>query len=125
MIMNEQKSRKGYRSPKNGHLGVYTLCSGPDPSGPAPGERLIIVIYDKDDTIVRRLEQVQGDCIEPGYVDFFLSAKCKPSIYEYHIIDTDSHGRMQILATHTSPSEAKRWLQQNVPAWVQEHGIPQ
>lgn len=77
--MNIETKRIGYRSPKNGHLGVYTLCSGPDPNGPKPGERLIIVIYDKDDNIVRRLEQVKGNCLDPGYVDFFNSMKCRPS----------------------------------------------
>lgn len=117
--------RKGYRSPTNGHLGVYTLCSGPDPSGPTPGERVIIVIYDNDDKIVRRLEQVRGDCIDPGYVDFFLSNKCRPSRHEYHIIDIDAAGEKKILATHTSPSEGYRWFQQNCPLWVQEHGVPE
>lgn len=123
--MANQSKRQGFRSALNGHRGVYTICSGPDPSGPVPGERLIIVIYDKDDNIVRRLEQVQGNCIEPGYVDFFNSFRCRPALYDYHIIDTDRDGKKQILATHSKPSEAKLWLMIHVPVWVKEHGIEQ
>ena len=123
--MSNSTKRKGYRSPKNGHLGVYILCSGPDPTGPIPGERLIIVIYDKGDNIVRKLEQVKGSCIDEGYLDFFNSFRCRPSVHEYHIIDTDKDGNMKILATHTISSEAKLWLQENVPLWVQLHGISQ
>lgn len=123
--MSTPTKRLGYRSPKNGHLGVYTLCSGPDPNGPVPGERLIIVIYDKDDNIVRRLEQVKGDCIDPGYVDFFNSFQCRPAVSNYHIIDIDKDGSKQILATHTTPHEAYLWLKENVPIWVEEHGIEQ
>lgn len=115
--------REGYRSPKNGHLGVYTLCSGPDPKGPMPGERLIIVIYDNDDNIVRRLEQIKGDCLDEGYIDFFNSFRCRPSIHNYHIIDIDKEGKKSILATHTNPSEAFQWLTNNVPLWVKEHGV--
>jgi hypothetical protein len=115
--------RKGYRSPKNGHLGVYTLCSGPDPNGPRPGERVIIVIYDKNDDIVRTLEQFKGSCIDPGWVDFFNSMNCRPSVHEYLIVDTDKDGNKTTMATHTSPSEANRWLTLNCPIWVQEHGI--
>jgi hypothetical protein len=124
-IMKEQTIRKGFRSAKNGHLGVYTLCSGPDPSGPVPGERLIIVIYDKDNTIVRRLEQVQGDCIDEGYVDFFNSFQCRPARFAYHMIDIDRVGHKQILATHYTSGEVILWLKENVPVWVDKHGIPQ
>jgi len=123
--MNSNTGRQGYRSPKSGNLGVYTLCSGPDPNGPVPGERLIIVIYDQQDNIVRRLEQVKGDCLDPGYVDFFLSPKCRPTLYTYHIVDIDKDQTAQIIATHTSPEEARKWLVENIDKWVQEHGIPQ
>jgi hypothetical protein len=116
--------RKGYRSVKNGHLGVYTLCSGPDPSGPVPGERVIIVIYNKENKIVRTLEQVKGNCIDPGWIDFFNTQACRPSVHEYHIIDTDANGKQTLMASHTSPSDANRWLTINCPLWVQQHGIP-
>jgi hypothetical protein len=125
MIMSTVTGRQGFRSPKNGHLGVYTLSSGPDPNGPVPGERLIIVIYDKDDNIVRRLEQVKGDCLDPGYVDFFNSFICRTEVSSYHMVDTDKDGIKQILATHTTPEEAYSWLKRNVPYWVQQYGVEQ
>ena len=90
-----------------------------------PGERLIIVIYDQQDNIVRRLEQIKGDCLDPGYVDFFLSPKCRPALHSYHIVDIDKDQKAQILATHTSPEEARKWLVENIDKWVQDHGIPQ
>jgi hypothetical protein len=123
--MKARSTRKGFRSPKNGHLGVYTLCSGPDPRGPVPGPRFILVIYDKDDVIVRRLEQVRGDCLDDGYVDFFNSLKCRPAIFSYHMVDIDIIGNREILATHISPAEASQWLKENVPVWVSKHSIPQ
>ena len=118
---NSLTERKGWKSPKLGHLGVYFLCSGPDPSGPVPGDRLIIVIYDRGNNIIRRLEQVKGDCIDPGYIDFFNSFKCRPSIHDYHIVDTDAHGNRTILATHNYPSNAHSWLAVNVPLWAQRY----
>jgi len=123
-MTSENTGRKGYRFPKNGHLGVYTLCSGPDPNGPIPGERIIIVIYDQHAHIVRRLEQVRADCLDPGHVDFFGSTRRRPALYSYHIIDIDKDQSPQRLASHTSPSAAKQWLVDNVPKWVQEHRVP-
>lgn len=117
--------RIGYRSPKNGHLGVYTICSGPDPNGPVPGERLIIVIYDTQDIIVRRLEQVRGKSLDDGYIDFFNSINCRPSVHEYYMIDSDKDGKKEILATHTTVSDALFWLTTNVPKWIEKYGIPQ
>ena len=119
----QNKMRNGYRSPKNGHLGVYTLCSGPDPRGPMPGERVIIVIYDKNDNITRTLEQVRGNTLDAGWIDFFNSSNCRPSVHEYYIYDTDQAGNKTKMATHTNPSDANRWLTINCPLWVQEHGI--
>jgi hypothetical protein len=117
--------RVGYRSPKNGHLGVYTICSGPDPNGPVPSERLIIVIYDKQETIVRKLEQVRGKSLDDGYVDFFNSNNCRPGVHEYYMIDTDKDGKKEILATHTAAEDALLWLKVNVPKWIEKYGVPQ
>jgi hypothetical protein len=117
--------RVGYRSPKNGHLGVYTICSGPDPKGPVPGERLIIVIYDNLDTIVRKLEQIQGRCLDEGYVDYFNSINYRPSVHEYYMIDSDKDDKKEILATHTTAEAALLWLKVNVPKWIEKNGVPQ
>lgn len=124
-VVSDNIKRKGYKSPKNGHLGVYTLCSGPNPNGPVPGERLIIVIYDKGDNIVRRLEQVKGDCLDEGYIDFFNSSQSRAASHEYYIIDIDENGNKQKIATHTNSRAAYEWLKINVPIWVKEHGVEQ
>jgi hypothetical protein len=123
--MPTKAKREGVPSPKYGNLGVYILCSGPDPSGSVPGERVIVVIYDKENKIVRRLEQIKGDCLDEGFVDFFNSFKCRPSVQEYHFIDTDKNGTRTILASHTTPSDAHSWLKQNISIWAREHGISQ
>ncbi|SIO53931.1 hypothetical protein [Chitinophaga niabensis] len=119
------KMREGYRSPKYGHLGLYFLSTGPDPNGPMPGTRVIMVIYDDNDMIVRRLEEVRGECLDPGYIDFFNSHLCKSALYQYHIIDVDINENVSILASHTEPSEANKWLKINVPTWIEKHGIKQ
>lgn len=116
-------NREGYRSPKWGHLGVHFLCTGPDPGGPRPGSRLQVVIYDNDGDIVRRLEQEQGQVLDPGYVDFFDSPRCRPSVAEYHLVDIAPDGTKAVLATHTRGSDANVWLRTNFGIWATEHGI--
>lgn len=117
---------KGYRSHKWGHLGVHFLCTGPDPSGPRPGPRLQVVIYDGDGNVTRRLEQVGGGVIQEGYVDFFGSTQCCPSVREYHLVDTnEGTGERTVLATHTTASGAHGWLRANFGAWAQQHGVGQ
>ncbi len=121
--MSNKTQRKGHRSKQFGHLGVYFLSTGPDPKGAMPGERIIIVIYNKDNEVIRRLEQVKGGFQDEGWTDYFESPRCKPSIREYHIIDIDKEGNQEILATHTQPSDAGTWLKPNFPKWAQQHGI--
>lgn len=113
--------RTGYPSPRYSPLGVHFHCTGPDPRLPAPGERLKIVIYDKHDRVIRRLEQVKGACIDHGYVDFFLSPKCRPAVDEYHIVDIDADNRAEILATHFNPQQASAWLRANFTKWIMAH----
>lgn len=115
--------RDGFRSPKWGHLGVYFHCTGPDPRGPRPGPRLQVVVYDAEDNIVRRLEQRRGQVVDPGYVDFFDSPRCRSSVSEYHIVDIAPDGTETVLATHTQGSAANRWLQTNFGNWVTDHGV--
>lgn len=35
-----------FRSPRYGRLGVYFLCTGPDPMGPRPGERVRVAVIE-------------------------------------------------------------------------------
>jgi hypothetical protein len=50
------------------------------PLSPVPGERLQVFIIDRAGRIVRRFDQIEGRCIDPGYVDFFLSHNRRPAI---------------------------------------------
>lgn len=88
-----------------------------------PGERLRVVIYDGDNNIVRRLEQVRGETIDPGYVDFFMSSRTRPSIVMYHIKDFDPEGNETTLFSSTSGSASHGWLKDNFSRWAQEHGV--
>jgi len=71
------------------------------------------------------MEQVKGDCIDPGYIDFFNSCRCRPSVHRYHIVDIDENLQRNILASHNTASDAHRWLTDNFPAWVQKYGVNQ
>jgi hypothetical protein len=44
--------------------------------------------------IIRRFEQIEGRCIDPGYVDFFLSHNCRPAVHERPIVDIDENGQI-------------------------------
>jgi len=73
-----QLPAQGRPSPRFGHLGVWNLSLGP--SSPIPGERLQVLHRNRGRAVVRRFEQIEGRCIDPGYVDFFLSHKCRPAV---------------------------------------------
>jgi len=112
---------KGWKSQKYGNRNVYFLSTGPDPRGPMPGKNVHVVIYDTNGNVIRELYEQKGSCVEPGYVDFFNTAKCKPSVHEYEIIDADKDGKQTVLATHTTPFDAQNWLKANFDEWVNKH----
>ena len=62
--------REGRESTRHPGMGVFALCLGPN--SPLPGERLQLVIYDHDDRIVRRLEQIFKSLGQP-----LRGKKCK------------------------------------------------
>ena len=82
----------GRASPRYGHLGVWNYCLGPN--SPIPGDRLQIYILDQQGNTVRRFEQIEGRCIDPGYVNFFLSHNCQPAVHERPIVDIDENGKI-------------------------------
>lgn len=114
--------REGFKSPKYGHRGVYFLCTGPDPSGPKPGDRVKVVIYDKDDRVVRRFEQVQGACLDEGYVDFFNSPKCRPAKYVMPLVDFAPDGAQTVLLADFQPGTPKSVFSDVFASWVAKHG---
>ena len=83
---------QGRPSPRYRHLGVWNFCLGPQ--SPIPGDRMQIFIIDQAGNIVRRFEQIEGRCIDPGYVDYFESHRCRPAVNERPIMDINEGGKI-------------------------------
>jgi hypothetical protein len=114
---------KAFRSPKYGRLGVYFLCTGPDPNGPRPGERVRAVVYDKAGQVVRRFEQTAGAVVSEGYVDFFNSARCKPVVQALPLVDIDAAGTQTVLLADYKPSMGREVFARVFGEWCARYGI--
>jgi len=57
--------REGKPSPRFGARGLHTIQLG---GGSIP---LLLKLYDKQDNVIATLTEEKGECIDPGYVDFF------------------------------------------------------
>lgn len=114
-------AREGFKSPKYGHRGVYFLCTGPDPSGPRPGERVKAVIYDKDDKVVRRFEQIQGECLDEGYVSFFGGPRDRSAKYRMPLVDIAPDGTSTVLLADFQPHMSRNIFSDAFGAWVEKH----
>lgn len=115
--------RTGFRSPKYGHLGVYFLSTGPDPSGPRPGPRVQAVIYDKADNVVRRFEQIEGSCVDPGYVDFFGGPSNRSARYTLPVVDIAPDGSQTVLIPDFQPGASREVFATAFRAWAEQHGV--
>ena len=83
---------EGAPSKRWAHLGLWVFSLGPN--SPVAGERLRLAILNEAGKIVRRFEQIEGRCIDPGYVDFFESHHCRPAVHERPIVDIDESGKI-------------------------------
>jgi hypothetical protein len=124
----EMPAREGWRSVKYGHRGVHFLCTGPDPAGPKPGEAVHIVVYDAQNHVVRQLRQRAGRVIDSGYVDLLVTSRCRPSVVDLELVDTDADGVETVLLNATSGPGADaafmRWFTgEGFAGWVAEHGV--
>lgn len=115
--------REGFRSPKFGHLGVYFLSTGPAPS-PRPGERVQVVIYGKDDAVVRRFEHRRGECLDEGYTDFWNSPQCRPTKHVLPVVDIAPDGQVTTLIPHFDKSMGQELFAQVFEQWATTHGVP-
>lgn len=116
--------QQGNKSPRYGHLGIWNYCLGPN--SPIPGPRLIVMIIDQQGTIVRRLEQIRGDCIDEGYVDFFLSHNCRPASHEYPLVDIDAQGTIaEVLHPNFTPGISMDVYLEILKTWVGKCGRPE
>ena len=115
---------RGRVSPRFGHLGMWNLSLGPN--SPIPGQRLEVAILDQNGTIVRRFEQIRGACTDPGYVDFFMSHNCRPSVHEYPIVDIDANGKVaEIVCSNYTQSMGMDLYLRLLEKWVTAHGKPE
>jgi len=127
MTTTDQKKSlpvQGNKSPRYGHLGMWNYCLGPN--SPVPGERLVIMILDQDRNVVRRMEQIRGSCIDPGYVDFFLSHNCRPAVHEYPLVDIDEKGEIaEVLHSNFTPGTGMDVYLEILGRWAARWGKPE
>lgn len=118
-------SRLGKPSTRYAHLGLHNVSLGPNPPDPAlRGNGLRMVIYDRDDRIVREMVSEQIT-LKDGYVSFFES-QCRPGVYTEHIYDVAPDGGRRLMHHDAKAIAADRdaWLA-FVERWVSVHGVPQ
>lgn len=116
--------KEGCKSPRYGHLGLWTCSLGPN--SPVPGDRLLLCILNEEGRIVRRLEQIRGNCIDEGYVDFFLSHNCRPAVHEYPLVDIDGNGQIaEVLHRDFRPGMSMNIYLEILQAWVTKWGNPE
>lgn len=115
--------RQGLRSPKWGHMGVHFLCTGPQ--GPLPGERVQVVIYDRNDVVVRRFEQRRGECLDAGWVDGFNLSLCRPAVYRLPVVDIAPSGFETTLLSDFQAGTPMGVFNKMFETWVREYGVPQ
>ena len=98
--------REGKPSPRFGHRGLHNIQLG---GGDTP---LLIKLYDADDNVIATLTEEKGECIDPGYVDFFLGPNCRPALYQRYLVEHLADGTTGVL--HDNPSALAR----NFTEWV-------
>jgi len=64
-----------------------------------------VLIVDGAGRVIRRFEQIEGRCIDAGYVDYFESHRCRPALHERPIVDIDEHGQI-VAVLHPNYTEA-------------------
>lgn len=108
--------REGKASPQFGARGMHTVNLG---GGETP---LLIKLYDKNDEVLATLTEEKGECIDPGYVDFFLGPNCRPAKYQSYLVEKMPDGTTAIL--HDNPkalaSNFNQWVA-FLDKWVSRH----
>ena len=114
---------RGKPSPRYGHLGVWDL-SKRQATAAVPGERLEVLILDRDGEIVRRFEQINGACLDGGYVDYFGGPNCRPARYLKPLVDIAPDGTQLELHPDFHPHHGKDAFFRVLGSWVRRHGNP-
>jgi hypothetical protein len=98
--------REGKPSTRFGARGLHSISNG---GGSTP---LLLKLYGQDDAVLATLTEEKGECIDPGYVDFFLGPNCRPAKYQKYLVEKLPDGTMGIL--HDNPAA----LAGDFDAWV-------
>lgn len=98
--------REGNPSVRFGARGLYQVHLG---GGNTP---LLMKLYDEQDNVLATLTEEKGECIDPGYVDFFLGQNCRPAKHKRYLVEKLPDGTTNVL--HDNPAE----LAKDFPAWV-------
>lgn len=98
--------REGKASPRFGARGLHNINLG---GGSIP---LLIKLYGPSDEVLAVLTEEKGECIDPGYVDFFLGPNCRPAKHRRYLVEKLPDGSTGIL--HDNPEALAR----DFDAWV-------
>lgn len=99
--------REGKPSPRFGARGLHFITLG---SFNTP---MVAKLYDKNDNVLAILTEELGECIDPGYVDFFLGPNCRPAKHQKYLVEKLPDGTTGVL--HDSPMVLAR----DMPTWVE------
>lgn len=120
MIATRKLPTAGRPSSRYGHLGLWLFSLGP--SGNPAGTRLQLALIDETGAVARRFEQIEGRCLDPGYVDFFLGPNCRPAVHEMPLVDIAPDGTQTILIRHYEQSMGSQPYLDALGAWCSRHG---
>jgi hypothetical protein len=112
----------GRPSQRYGHLGLWTISLGP--SGNPSGQRLQLALLNEVGDVVRRFEQIEGRCLDPGYGDFFGGPNCRPAMHEMPLVDIAPSGAQMVLVRHYEQSMGMQLYLDALGRWCAEHGSP-
>lgn len=111
--------REGNPSPRFGARGLHSISLG---GGSTP---LLLKLYDANDDVLATLTEEKGECIDPGYVDFFLGPNCRPAKYQRYLVEKLPDGTTGVL--HDNPAGLARnfdaWVK-FLDTWVTRHETP-
>jgi hypothetical protein len=99
-------NREGKPSSNFGHRGLHFIHMG------GSNTPLLAKLYGPDDEVLATLTEVKGECIDPGYVDFFLGPNCRPAKYKTYLVEKLPDGSTGVL--HDDPPA----LAKNKPEWI-------
>lgn len=108
--------REGKPSERFGARGLHQISFGNN------GTPLLLKLYDQQDNILATLTEEKGECIDSGYVDFFLGSNCRPEKHKKYLVEHLPDGRREVL--HDNPETIAKdldvWVE-FLDKWIAKH----